>query len=612
MPSRPSAPPSRAQSARVVELEAALERAQRVVDALEGIGAAIGSVELEELLGLVVDSAIAVLEADRATLYLRDGEQLVSRVKTGGGDKAIVLGIGQGIAGHVAETKEPLILRDAYKDPRFDATWDRTSGYRTASMLAVPLLDHRDDCIGVLQVLNKRSPAGRRSLFTGYDLALAQTLAAQVVIALDKAGLVARLRKKNELLAEATEQLERKNRDLALLYELETTMGRAETVDELASSVITLTARACEAEAGALLYCPEGEPSSLYVVNRARPGEVRRVVVQRGEGIAARALASGTLLRVDDEGSVGDPDRVRELLGIGVRSAVAAPLGRDGGISGALALYNHRGGGSFREEDGALLKLVSANVLTELRLLESRRERERAERLGAVGQLLSGVMHDLRTPLTVIRGYMQLMAAADDAAERQDHLEIAREQFDIIAEMQSDLLAYARGETDLWVRRVYVDRFLERIGRQLAPELAERTISLVVDSAKICAYFDEARLSRALGNLVRNAIEAMEDGGTLTLAARRDDEALALEVCDTGRGIPPEIEETLFLPFVTRGKKTGTGLGLAGVKSIVDEHGGRIDVASSPRGTCFTVVLPNAFEPGGYRPAEGPRSTRFR
>jgi signal transduction histidine kinase len=605
------APRPAALNARVAELESALARARLVVDSLGRIGAGIGAIDLDELLELVVASTTDVLSADRATIYLRDGERLVSRVRAGGDPTTIELSLGQGIAGHVAVTKTPLSVRDAYRDPRFDRSWDERSGYRTRSILAVPLLDYTGETIGVLQILNKLCPEGRRSLFTPYDVQLAQALAVQVVIALDKAGLVSRLRKKNEELAEASRQLERKNRDLALLYELETTMGRAESVDDLARGVITLTGRACGAAAGALLHCPEEGEATLHVINLADPGEVRRVVVQQGEGLAARALATGQLLRIDDPHHVGDPERVRELLGLGIRSAVAAPLGHDGGVSGALVLYNHEGGG-FRGEDAALLELVSANVLTALRLIESRRHRERAERLGAVGQLLSAVMHDLRTPLTVIRGYMQLMASSDDPVERRECAEIAREQFDIIAEMQSDLLAYARGETDLLVRRVYVDRFVERIGRQFQPELDARGVALSLVSEKVCAYFDEARMARALGNLVRNAIEAMDGGGTLTLGAERRGEALAFEVRDTGQGIPSGIEKTLFLPFVTRGKKTGTGLGLASVKKIVDEHGGQIDVSSSRRGTCFTVLLPSAFEPGGYRPTEGPRSTRYR
>lgn len=598
-------------TARVAELESALARAQLVVDALGRIGAGIGAVDLDELLALVVSAATDVLCAERATIYLRDGDRLVSRVRAGDDDVTIDLPLGQGIAGHVALTREPLSVRDAYRDPRFDPSWDERSGFRTGSILAVPLLDVTGDAIGVLQILNKRCPEGRRPLFTPYDVQLAQALAVQVVIALDKAGLVARLRKRNEQLAEASCQLERKNRDLALLYELENTMGRAETLDDLARGVVTLAGRACGAAAGALLHCPEEDEATLYVVNLEAPSEVRRVVVQRGEGFAARALATGQLLRVDEPSGVGDPERVRELLGLPIQSAVAAPLGYDSGVSGALVLYNHQGG-RFREDDAALLELVSANVLTALRLVESRRHREQAERLGAVGQLLSAVMHDLRTPLTVIRGYMQLMAGSDDAAERQDYAEIAREQFDIIAEMQSDLLAYARGETDLLVRRVYVDRFLDRIGRQFQPELDARAVTLSLVAEKVCAYFDEAKLARALGNLVRNAIEAMEDGGMLTLEARQHGGELVFEVRDTGQGIPDGIENTLFMPFVTRGKKTGTGLGLASVKKIVDEHGGRIDVSSSRRGTCFTVRLPNAFEPGGYRPSEGPRSTRYR
>jgi signal transduction histidine kinase len=591
---------------RVGQLEAALQRVRGVGEALRRVTMAVGAVdEIEELLQLIIDTTTDVLDAERATLYLlADNGSLVSRVKKGAELREIVIPVGRGIAGHVAKTGKALRIKDAYKDKRFDRVWDKKSGYRTSSILAVPLTSHSGETIGVLQVLNKIGADDRARLFTPYDTELLKALAMQAAVSLEKAALFSRLRSKNELLEQTTRRLERSLLDLELLYQLETEMSRADSVEQLARSVINLAGRACSAAAGALLVQPLGGDLTLYVVNLRQPEEVRPVIVQSGEGIAARAMGSGELLRIDDPKKVRDPRRVREMLGISVKSAIAAPLGSENAFAGALALYNHNGRPSrFTKADARLLELVSANVGTELRVQESRVQRERAERLGSIGKLLSGVMHDLRTPLTVVSGYVQLMQVADDPAVRTEYATTVAEQFEIISGMQRDLLSYARGETKLLIRKVYLGRFCELLGRQFKPEMEAEGIALKMDIRNNgTAYFDERGLGRAIGNLVRNAIEAMETVKTkskrkLTIVCDRDDEDLILSVTDTGRGIPKAIRGSLFEPFVTKGKKMGTGLGLANVKKIVEEHGGTVDVRSSRRGTCFTVLIPNAMRP---------------
>lgn len=587
---------------------------------------AVGSTsELDELLTLIVDTTTEVLDAERATLYLCDAEgRLVSRVKKGSELQEIVLDVGQGIAGQVAATGRPVRVRDAYDDDRFDREWDEKSGFRTRSILGVPVKNSRGKTIGVLQVLNKKGEKGRPAVFTPYDVELLDTLATQAAVSVDKANLIERLKTRNEELARATKQLERSLANLELLYQLETQMAPAETVSGLAKSAVTLTATACRAAAGALLHQPTGGGDlMLYVVNLDEPDRVREVAVQPGEGIAARALDRGELLNIGSAKQIRDPRRVRELLGLKVWSAIAAPLLGDEGGLGALALYNYTERPcSFSDEDASLLKLVSANVHTQLMLLESRQERERADRLGSIGQLLSGVMHDLKTPLSVISGYMQLMAMTDDADARAEQAKTVAEQFEVIGAMQRDLLAYVRGETTLLIRKVYLGRFLEGVVRHFGPELEEAGIELSLELTNNgVAYFDERNMTRALNNLVRNAIEAMQNtkkAKRLTVRGDRRGDDLLLMVADTGAGIPKRIRGTLFDPFVTSGKKTGTGLGLANVKEIVEEHGGHVKVDSSRKGTRFTICIPKAMRPhaldidtsGPVSSRRGPRSVR--
>jgi signal transduction histidine kinase len=196
------------------------------------------------------------------------------------------------------------------------------------------------------------------------------------------------------------------------------------------------------------------------------------------------------------------------------------------------------------------------------------------------------------------------MTASDDAGEREQHARVIAEQLEIVVAMQRDLLAYARGETTLLVRKIYLAKFLDDLAKQFRPELAPRGIHMVLDVTNTgVAYLDEQRMARALQNLIRNAIEAMEGkGGTLTLSCSSDGEDVVFRVADTGPGIPKSVRHKLFEPFVTSGKRSGTGLGLANVKKIVEEHAGTVELESSRRGTVFTLRIPSADRPHSLRP----------
>jgi len=105
-------------------------------------------------------------------------------------------------------------------------------------------------------------------------------------------------------------------------------------------------------------------------------------------------------------------------------------------------------------------------------------------------------------------------------------------------------------------------------------------------------YIDPEKISRVFMNIMKNALEAMEKGGTFSIAVEKVDDEVEFSLSDTGKGIPAEIKDHLFDSFVTSGKKDGTGLGLAIVKKIIDEHNGRIEVDSEPgAGTTFKIYF---------------------
>lgn len=588
---------ARSADARLAEAESALAREVRVSKALREVGVALGTtLDLDELLELILDRITKALEAHRSTLYLLDeaNDELVSRIAQGQDVRSIRLKIGHGIAGYVARTGKPLHIRDAYKDPRFSPEWDMISGYRTRSILAAPMKNHLGKTIGVAQVINKK-----RGDFTDEDADILAALATQAAVSIDNSRLFMSVTQKNIQLLDTKEQLERRVRDLKLLFDLERAMARAASLEELLMAVLGEAMRACEARMGAVAVRePESGAGTLYVIDE-RGKKMKSVPYPQDTGLIGWAIRNDEVLVSRD--AEGDPRRDRELDarvgGAVARTALIVPLeGEAKAALGALAIYNKRANRPFSDEDRELLVLITANASTAVRLQLSREAREHEERLTTIGRLLSSVIHDLKTPLTVMSGYVQLMQSSDDAAQREKYGELILKQFDHIGAMQREVLEFARGEKSVLIRKVYLQKFFDDVREQLEGDLARRGIELVVDvQERGTARFDEGKILRVVNNLARNAAEAMaRTGGKLVIKVTRDkgDRSIIVSFSDTGPGIPKQIEHRLFQSFVTSGKAGGTGLGLAIVKKIAEEHGGTVTAQSSSRGATFKLRLP--------------------
>lgn len=582
------------QEARIAQLEEELVRERRIGIALREVGLALGTtLDLDQLLELILQKMNDAVEADRATLYLLDEakNELVSRIVQGDEVRSIRLKLGRGIAGFVAQSGKALLVNDPYEDPRFNPEWDMVSGYRTRSILAVPMKNHLGRTIGVIQVLNKKTGD-----FTDHDAVILAALATQAAISIDNSRLFLSVTQKNTELLSIKEQLEHRVRDLKLLFDLESAMGRATSMEELFTGVLTEAMRSTEAFAGAFALKDAGDHPHLHLMKHDG-GKLVRVPMRRGQGFAGAAMVDGDVVSSNDAQEHQSHDAALDaLLGAPCQAVIAVPLeGEDGDAMGAIALYNKLGAGGFTEEDRALLLLIAANASTAIQLQQSREAREREERLTSIGRLLSGVMHDLKTPLTVISGYVQLMQQADKREVRNEYAELALKQFEHIVAMQRDVLEFAKGEKSLFIRKVYLATFFSDVREQLQTELARSGVELVIELAdKGVARFDEQKILRVVHNLARNASEAMAPrGGKFTIKVGREkDGSLLVTFTDTGPGIPREIEHRLFQSFVTSGKKGGTGLGLAITKRIAEEHGGTISVHSTSKGATFKLRLP--------------------
>jgi signal transduction histidine kinase len=221
-----------------------------------------------------------------------------------------------------------------------------------------------------------------------------------------------------------------------------------------------------------------------------------------------------------------------------------------------------------------------------------------SERLGAIGRMVAMIVHDFRGPLSVIRSSSADLAKRGDrlaAGELREMGAALLDEAERMTRMCSELLEMTRASEGA-IRRsdVDVDALLGETAALVANEAARSGVTVEVDvQSGAHMRLDAERLRRALLNLAFNAIEAMPDGGVLRFSSRTEPDGVLLSVRDNGPGIPEEIRDRVFEPFVTAGKSGGSGLGLAIVKKVIDDHGGQIEVGKPEGGgTVFLVKLP--------------------
>ncbi len=521
------------------------------------------SLELSQILNTAIEGVISSMRVDAAWIFIlnRDSTELLLAAHRGFPEGLPRIKVGSGLSGQVAKTGEVLILEDTAKDP---ALPDHIK-QQMRSAIIVPLRS-KGKVNGTLGV----SSLSYRSFQQG-EIELLTAIGGQIGVAVDNARLY--------------------ERQQEVLEELQFSEQRYRELFEGAYDAIWV-------------HSLDG---NLLAVNKAS---------EQLTGYSSRELLKMNVRSFVSEESVVLATRIRQMLYEGqvVEQPYEQRLIRRDGSQAILKLTS-----SLLKEDGRPTgflhiardvtlekemqdKLSAAyRELTEShqRLKESQEQLIQAEKLTSLGQLAASVAHEVNNPLSGVLIYTQLLIKKidDNDIPRETTLKYLRKmETELIysTKLIRNLFDFAR-QTPPAFRQVNLNEVLNRSYDFAALSAAQHVqVEKKLDPSLPTLMADFDQLQQVCTNLITNAIQAMPEGGTLTLRTWAGRDQVMIQVRDTGCGISPENMRKLFTPFFTTKREVkGVGLGLAVAYGIVQRHKGKIDVQSKVgEGTAFTLCLP--------------------
>ena len=567
---------------------------------LEIVRMANAETDLEGLINLITQQACALIEAERASLYLLEKEsgELVSTMALGLPGKAIRLKLHQGVAGLVAATGESAVVQDAYADPRFYRAVDQATGYRTQQILCVPIKSRWGEVLGVLEILNKRVGS-----FSTEDEEVLSLLASQVGVALANARLYMGLRT----------NLNR----LTRLMKVGVAIGAELDLDALLRIISETTSTLLQAERSTV-FIADRERNELW--SRVAEGLDRQEIrIPLEVGVAGMVATTGVPVRIRD--AYTDPrfnPEVDKHTGYQTRSILCAPMrNARGQVIGVFEVLNKQGG-EFTALDEHLLTSLSSQAAVAVEKAQLYDEVQRAcTQLQALDRLksefLSTISHELRTPLSPIIGYTEILLSGTlgelPTSCRRGVQAIAESARRLLTLIES-LLVFVRldkGAMALNREPVEMLPLVQQVIGTFQGKALERKVELVREVAEHLPLIlaDPQELAMALTHLVDNATKFTPAGGRVVVRARAVSGAdghpgVELAVQDTGIGIPKDLHAKVFERFYQadsslKRQYSGAGIGLAVVKQIIEAHGSPVLVDSEPgQGATFRFVLPTA------------------
>ena len=565
--------------------------------------------DLSKLLELITSSAVDILDAEAGSLLLTaidNPDELEFTIAVGAMGQNLVgtrFPAHQGLAGDVVRTGQYVIVNDAANDPRW-AGEKAEGGFQTASILAVPLLMNQQ-ILGVLEVLNKRG----RSIFVQDDANLLTTFAGQAAIAIDNA----------RLFQMTDQQLGDRVQELETLERIDVELNRSLDIKKVADLTMRWAIAQTGATAGAL-GTVTGDPAMLEIVARYGYRDedlsddftgtiwpLNREIVSRVMRTHQADLAADISI---------DPDY---LLGQKhCLSQITVPMMQGKEINAILVLEKNT------EPRLSLVDLAFVNRLAEhaiIALVNAQLYVDLARANNSKSEFVSFVAHELKTPMTSIKGYTDLLlgGVTGEVSEQQEtFLSTIKSNIERMNTLVSDLNDVTKLQTNnfhMEMAHIDVHNVINDTLRGLQQQIEEKEqvldLNLPTDLPPILA--DQNRLIQVLTNLISNAHKYTPREGHIHVIAevtdnqwdakgKNHDPVLHICVKDTGIGMSEEDLAHLFTPYFRSDnplarEQPGTGLGLTITRGIVDKHGGLIWVESDlGQGTTFHFTVPVAAE----------------
>lgn len=388
---------------------------------------------------------------------------------------------------------------------------------------------------------------------------------------------------------------------LQALIEASRALAAAAGSANLLRRILDLATHHVGADRGALFVeTPDG---SALVASLFHGNELQEIRVERGRGLVGDVVATGRPIRIEDAYADARFDRtVDARTGYKTRSVLVVPLvGWEGHVLGALQVLNRQDGLAFDEDDEGFLAAFAAQAAVALETARLHEAHVREERLAAVGQVVATLVHDLRGPLSGLVGYTGLLEQDPPQDVRLHCAAALRRQGSRMDQMVRSILRYVRGEERYLFAKTDIDGLLDEAAADHGAALHDTQVEVVREGERVgAARVDALALRRAIDNLVRNASEALRGRGRIGVGARREGDAILLEVSDDGPGLPTALRGRLFEAYATSGKAEGTGLGLESARRVAEGHGGKAFVVErSGPGTTIALRLPIAGPPEG-------------
>ncbi len=555
--------------------------------------------ELDPLLKRILESAVEILNCEAGSLFLlnKGTGELVFEVVVGGAQNLLGMRLppGAGLVGKAVEERKAIIDNNVHQSKDWFEQADRESGFKTRSLLVVPM-QVRDEIIGVIEVMNKRDHAP----FTAVDEGLLSAFSAQAGIAVENARLFTMT---DQALAARVEEL-------SVMQRIDRELNASLDLSRAMHITLDWAMRQSDADSGVVAVVEETglEIKDARGYDFDFQGEGQQVFVNLP--VVQDALFRG---RVEVHEPVLDGNR-REHLSPDARSQIAAPIQREGVPIGLILMESATGekftGGTAdfltRLTDHAAIAIANAQFYAEVQ-----------EANIAKSDFISFVSHELKTPMTSIKGYADLLSAGavGEVNEAQaGFLSTIRTNVDRMATLVSDLTDISRieaGRLNLEYEPVSLEAISEEVLRSVRGQIDQKEQILEVDIPESLpeVWGDRTRLVQVMVNLLSNAYKYTPAGGRIDLEAGPHpewngkeyvDRSIKVTVRDTGIGIKPEDQEKIFTKFFRSDDQKareapGTGLGLNITKSLVDMQGGRIWFESEyGKGTSFHFTMPIA------------------